>query len=150
MFTLFRNFADLCLKNYPFFLISRLPLKTYPLFLKMGAIMDVRFGRDCWWWARVGVGYDCTTNHCQYDLCMWLDCPSWAVTTWRGVRESPRGRIPRTRLQCWIYVICLLGIVTSIHTGWHQGPTLVTAPHTLYHPVTARNIWRILFILVQP
>ena len=39
MFTLFQNFADLCLKNYPFFLIARIRAylwKITPFLAKVG------------------------------------------------------------------------------------------------------------------
>ena len=51
MFTPFKHFPDLCLKNHHFFFISQIRAsdwKKYPLFAKMGTNMDVhvRFGRE--------------------------------------------------------------------------------------------------------
>ena len=60
MFTLFRNFADLCLKNYPFLLISRIRTdrwKITPFFAKVGTsvVYYQHVGRVCGVWG-VGVG----------------------------------------------------------------------------------------------
>ena len=46
MFTLYQNFAALYLKNYPFFLISRLPLKNYPFLRESGYERGIRFDRE--------------------------------------------------------------------------------------------------------
>ena len=59
MFTLFQNFADLCLKDYPLFLDfanSPLPLTKYPFLRNSGYEHCIRFDRKC------GVGAVCTTN----------------------------------------------------------------------------------------
>ena len=44
-----QNFADLCLKNAPFFGIFRPANKKMPLFLENGTSMGVHFGRE-WGW----------------------------------------------------------------------------------------------------
>ena len=46
VFILFYNFADLCLKNYPFFLISRQTLQNYPLLPESGYERGLRFDRE--------------------------------------------------------------------------------------------------------
>ena len=53
MFTPFQNFADLCLKNYSFFLISRLPLKNHPFLRGSGYQRDISFDRE---WGDRAVG----------------------------------------------------------------------------------------------
>ena len=55
MFTLFQNFADLCLKKLRFFLDfanSRLPLKDNPIFRESGYERATRFARMGGGWCR--------------------------------------------------------------------------------------------------